>query len=1014
MKKIFTLSFAFAAMLAGSTAAWADDYPTTYSASDYSNRSDRYTKSLTVTADGEETTISLVSAGFGPLYIDKTDKEITATAGSNVKISADFVGAWMHAYAYVDMDNDGQFSYDVDATNHTALSTSDLRTFSFYSFGSSDESGYNSEGTAITGEARSTWEMPAFTAPTTAGTYRVRFKMDWDNIDPAGSSTLKANGGVIVDFTLKVVDGTSSAGESVPYSINFAESQTGWTAIDQSETPGTTWAYSKNGFYDDGNYYAGVAMTPDYSSTYNDYYVSPAISLKAGKTYEVKTLAFAGGSNATVKLLRGTSATDMTTMSEIATLNTPSIYDSSAEETNKVTVSADGEYYFAFLGTTADIYTPQYAYLMSFRIDEEGSTEPTEEEYTIPYSVNFGDYHDGWTAVDNNGDNYTWERQGGVGMAIDYSVVDDEYVSPSFSLEAGKSYLITTKVQGASVNENAQLSLLAGTSQGSLSTINGSMTVPTTGEQVEETTFSPSESGKYCFALKEVIVDGEDDPYTMPLYLISFAIEEKEETVEDDVPVFTADFTGSNPADGWYISDANSDNVTWASDTATPGITYSSDKAQAESSDWLATPYFEVVSGHDYIVDLTFAQSGAFDPDKVSISWGKAAWLDASATSVAEEEIYAENGQGSVSKSYRVTAGFSGNAYVAVYAQIPASNGTLSLTSLKVTPVAKAVPMDVTNLSGKVDSQKAQVTLTWTNPSTDTKNIPISGTLKANIYESGELVATTDALTPGEEVTYTFSATSFGSETTYVVKAAIGEKEAEGASVTVDLQDVQGKETLVKDFDVTKYNAYAWAIENIAGTSEWAYDYSNVFRFNYQSGQKTDNDWLISPAVELEKGVRYIARYQLKTSRDYAANVDVTVGNDQSSSAQTQVIASHPSLMQNGFGDFESKQFNVSETGNYYIGFHVFNSDYAVSMCNLKIYRIDITTAIENVEADASLSYDARTATLNVPAGTVNVYDVQGRLALRTSSSNGTLSLGSLPAGIYVVKTASQSIKIAK
>lgn len=1022
MKKIFTLSFAFAAMLAGSTTAWADDYPTNYSASDNSIHEARYTKSLTVAVDGEETVIDLASAAYGPLYYDKTSVEVAANPGSSIQLTGDFQDSWMHAYAYVDMDNDGQFSYEVDETNHTALSTSDLRVFSFYSFNStSDESGYNSEGTPISGNNRSDWTLAPFTAPTTAGTYRVRYKIDWNNIDPAGATnsslwgSMQANGGVIVDFTLKV--GNGSIGLSVPYSINFDESQEGWTAIDESETPGSTWAYNARGFYDSGSYYGCVAMTRDYSSTYNDYYVSPAISLKAGKTYEVKTLAFADGSNAVVKLCKGTSDTDMTDMTEIATLTTPDSYDASAEETHEVTVEADGDYYFAFLGTTLDLYTPQFAYLMSFSIDEKSSVtpvDPTQDEATLPYSISFGETQEGWTAADNNADGSTWTAYSGIGIAIDNNEVDDDYISPLFSLEAGKTYTITTKVQGANVNEAAQLSILAGTSKESLSEVKSNMTVPASGEQVEETTFTPSESGKYCFALREVITYDDANAYTMPLYLVSFAIEEAEETEEEGTPVFSSDFTGENPAEGWTVSDANKDNVTWTASES--GLTYDSNAAQGEANDWLATSAFKVVDGHDYIVDITFEQSGAFDPDKVNIHWGSSN-LDVEPTTIADEELYAENGQGTISKSYRITADFTGNAYVGVRLYTSEPNGTLTLTSLVVTPVAKAVPQPVTDLSGEVNSDDKTVTLTWTNPSTDTKSLPISGMLKANIYQGSTLLATTDALTPGEETSYVISPSTFAGETTFVVKAVIEEKESEGTSVTVNLDDVSGVETLVKEFDVNRNSASDWVIENIAGTSEWKYDYSNVFRFDFQNGQKNDNDWLISPAVELEKGVRYIAKYELKTARDYATSVDVTLGNKQNSAAQTQVIASHPSLKQNGFAQFETAQFSVSETGNYYVGFHVFSADYAVSMCNLAIYSVGTApTAIETAESAAALSYDARTATLSIPmqAGAVNVYDLQGRLTLHTTSGQATISLATLPSGVYVVKTASQSIKIAK
>ena len=55
--------------------------------------------------------------------------------------------------------------------------------------------------------------MPAITAPAEAGTYRLRFKQDWCNIDPQGDADgkfgdFKHNGGQIIDLLLVVTNTT--------------------------------------------------------------------------------------------------------------------------------------------------------------------------------------------------------------------------------------------------------------------------------------------------------------------------------------------------------------------------------------------------------------------------------------------------------------------------------------------------------------------------------------------------------------------------------------------------------------------------------------------------------------------------------------------------------------------------------------------------------------------------------------------------------------------------------------
>lgn len=68
---------------------------------------------------------------------------------------------------------------------------------------------WNSVGTSISGNNRNKPSLPAFTAPETAGVYRMRFVQDWCSIDPMGDADgkfddFKKNGGVIVDVLLQV------------------------------------------------------------------------------------------------------------------------------------------------------------------------------------------------------------------------------------------------------------------------------------------------------------------------------------------------------------------------------------------------------------------------------------------------------------------------------------------------------------------------------------------------------------------------------------------------------------------------------------------------------------------------------------------------------------------------------------------------------------------------------------------------------------------------------------------
>ena len=158
-------------------------------------------------------------------YNDYSD-EVTmkAVAGEEVTLAVDLGEAsWMNAYVYIDTDADGFTAGISESDNWTP--TGDLVSYSFYNNNDAyDNNGWNSVGEVITGNARSTVALPSFVVPTESGVYRMRVKLDWCNIDPAGDNDGKfgdfmANGGQIVDFMIEVV-GDETGIEEVEEEVN--------------------------------------------------------------------------------------------------------------------------------------------------------------------------------------------------------------------------------------------------------------------------------------------------------------------------------------------------------------------------------------------------------------------------------------------------------------------------------------------------------------------------------------------------------------------------------------------------------------------------------------------------------------------------------------------------------------------------------------------------------------------------------------------------------------------------
>ena len=147
-----------------------------------------------------------------------------AAPGEEVAVAINIGNAsWIHSYVYIDVDGDG-FTAGIAADGYTP--TGDLMSYSFYNNGgSSDNSGKNSAGTSITGDNRSTVYLPRFVVPEEPGVYRMRVKIDWCNIDPAGDNDGKfgdfmANGGQIVDFMIEVADPNATDIEEVEETLS--------------------------------------------------------------------------------------------------------------------------------------------------------------------------------------------------------------------------------------------------------------------------------------------------------------------------------------------------------------------------------------------------------------------------------------------------------------------------------------------------------------------------------------------------------------------------------------------------------------------------------------------------------------------------------------------------------------------------------------------------------------------------------------------------------------------------
>ena len=182
-----------------------EDYAINFEKDAKQTHSSRYSTSVSLTVNGQAQTIEFGKTMNG--YEDLTAQTFTVTPGAEVTPAIGYVGEWMHGYVYVDLNNDKQFSFNADSDDQTGT---EVVSYSFYS-ASNGSTGLNSKGETVSNNCNVN-PLPSFTAPAEEGTYRIRFKVDWNSVDAGGcviaTNNILNNGGGIYDATLVVKDGT--------------------------------------------------------------------------------------------------------------------------------------------------------------------------------------------------------------------------------------------------------------------------------------------------------------------------------------------------------------------------------------------------------------------------------------------------------------------------------------------------------------------------------------------------------------------------------------------------------------------------------------------------------------------------------------------------------------------------------------------------------------------------------------------------------------------------------------
>lgn len=184
-------------------------YPLNFDEAQVSGKAGNFLRyvELNGSADGDQR-LTLGSLSPQLIYRDNLDFAFKAKAGEKLTPNFSFSSGWMNGYVYLDRGRDGKFTADLN-DDYTIPEGSDIMTYSYVETIENTE-GYKSDGSKVTGNDRNFLNPPAFKLPEdlAPGFYRMRFKVDWGSVDPAGrmteSNSIVSNGGNVVDALMNV------------------------------------------------------------------------------------------------------------------------------------------------------------------------------------------------------------------------------------------------------------------------------------------------------------------------------------------------------------------------------------------------------------------------------------------------------------------------------------------------------------------------------------------------------------------------------------------------------------------------------------------------------------------------------------------------------------------------------------------------------------------------------------------------------------------------------------------
>lgn len=657
-------------------------------------------------------------------------------------------------------------------------------------------------------------------------------------------------------------------GKSVPYASGLYQ-DADWTMVDVNDD-GKKWdGNTTSSNFTGSGYTSGICYTYNGTKEADDWYISPAIHLEAGKEYKVKFWAKnTYPEKLELMMAQGSDVNALRAGVRIGGFE--EVKHSKTEKLSYVfTPEATADYYIALHCYSAK--NQGWLYVTGFEIAENvfapaavsGLTCTPGEDRALTATLN-------WTLPTTDND----------GAALPDGASFDEVTI------ARDGRVVATLAGTATVwTDDASKGLTSGKHKYEVTVVvNGAKSAPTAVES------------KYIGPIEAMAL-----PYDGGLKTLS----------AEDFELFWTPVKGrdSQATDTWKYFKSYSSN----------GIQYCGGSGKTQD-DWVISPEMKFTEAGVYRLKVTMSYNNSSKTD-FDILLGTGASIGgyenviknfkAIPSSDTEYEIFFEVAE-------------PGNYGIAFHAHGEPSYYTYFIKSFEVAKW-KLTPAHVTDLTVTVAEDGNKVNLAWTNPTTTNTGAELTALEKVELYCNDELVETFAESTPGQAMTYQHTPATSGIHT-YHVLGYSAEGAADGEPMKVSSSWV-GDETqelpYTTSFATSDVTSPIWSGYH-AGNYDTEWTINGSAKIAKPSDYVTVNDYLLSPYFELKAGY-YTLTYSIKGA---GKNFTVKAGtvSDKNNVKATFVEASAIKLPGQSWASDYKVTVKVDEAGKY--AFALLANDY--------------------------------------------------------------------------------------